>query len=375
MKLIINASAIYKGGAEQVAVSFINECLNFPENSYYVFLRENISSQLNSSDFGDNFRFYSLSERPGSGWKNYRKAVNLFDDLEKKIRPDCAISTGGHGYWKPEVPLVSGFNIPHYIYPESPYMKRLSVKQKMYWKIKKSIDGYFYSRADALLVQTEDVNRRLKKWIGDANVYTVSNTVHACFYENEHFPDKLPAREDHEIRLLTLSSYYPHKNLEIIESVIPELLKRDIRHVRFVLTLPQDVFEKKFSDAFRTYIYNVGPVPIRECPSLYRECDAMFLPTLLECFSASYAEAMVMDKPILTSDLGFAHTVCGDAAIYFDPLDGVDIAQKIIQLDTDRDLVKQLIQRGRGKLSQLGTARSRAERFLSICREVSDDRK
>ena len=48
------------------------------------------------------------------------------------------------------------------------------------------------------------------------------------------------------------------------------------------------------------WLLAVGGVDIRECPSLYEQCDFMFLPTLLECFSASYAEAMKMRRPILT---------------------------------------------------------------------------
>ena len=55
-------------------------------------------------------------------------------------------------------------------------------------------------------------------------------------------------------------------------------------------------------------IINVGPIKSAECPSLYSECDIMFFSTLLECFSASYAEAMIMKKPIITTDMGFAHT-------------------------------------------------------------------
>ena len=55
----------------------------------------------------------------------------------------------------------------------------------------------------------------------------------------------------------------------------------------------------------------------------------MFLPTFLECFSASYAEAMLMKKPIITSNLGFAQNVCKDAAVYFDPCNPEDIIDKI----------------------------------------------
>jgi len=370
MKLIINASAIYKGGAEQVAISFINECRDFSDNEYHILLRDNIGVQLEKEIFPDNFKFYYLKKRPGLGISNYIKAIRWFDKLEKQIEPDCVISTGGHGYWRPKAPLVSGFNIPHYIYPESPFFKIISFKENLYWKMKKSIDYYFYNRADTLFVQTEDVSLRLQKWIKKSSVYTISNTVSSNFQNPEIFENKLPEKEKNEIRSLTLSSYYPHKNLEIIEDIIDILLNKNIHNYKFVLTIPHDVFKEKFKPKYYPYIYNVGPVPVKECPSLYRECDFMFLPTLLECFSASYAEAMAMQKPILTSNLGFARTVCKDAAVYFDPLNANQIAEKLLWLSENEEIQNDLITNGLTILSDFKTAKDRAEQFLDICREA-----
>ena len=59
----------------------------------------------------------------------------------------------------------------------------------------------------------------------------------------------------------------------------------------------------------------LGKININQCPHLYVQSDAVFLPTLLECFSASYAEAMLMKKPIITSDLGFAHCAAASQAM------------------------------------------------------------
>lgn len=98
----------------------------------------------------------------------------------------------------------------------------------------------------------------------------------------------------------------------------------------------------------------------------------MFLPTLLECFSASYAEAMVMKKPILTSDLGFAHTVCKNAALYFDPDDADDVADKIITLIHSPQLQAELIEKGTSQLGQFGSAEQRAVKILELCKTLVD---
>lgn len=371
MKLIINAGSIFKGGAEQVVLSFIEECKKFSSHQYHIVLRENISSQLDKDSFPGNFTFYMLDRRPGSGLLSYWKAMRWLSGLEEKIKPDCVISTGGHGYWRPKAPLVSGFNIPHFVYPESPYFEKLDLNGRIRWITKKWVHRFFYRRADAYIVQTDDVNKRLKKYVGKEKVYTVSNTVNGYFFDYKPFPNKLGDREEGEVRLLTLSSYYPHKNIEIIKDVIAELKRRSAENVTFVLTLQSDIFNKIFSEEERCFVKNVGPVPIRECPSLYSECDFMFLPTLLECFSASYAEAMVMRKPVITSDLSFAHTVCGNAAFYVEPRNAADIANKIVRLIGDTEKQSELVTAGIEKLNQFNTPESRAESFLSICREIS----
>ena len=55
---------------------------------------------------------------------------------------------------------------------------------------------------------------------------------------------------------------------------------------------------------------------------------------------------MQFGRPILTSDMDFAHQVCGDAALYFDPRDAHDICQAILRLKNDRQLYAQLAEAG-----------------------------
>ncbi|MBK7107878.1 MAG: glycosyltransferase [Bacteroidetes bacterium] len=168
--------------------------------------------------------------------------------------------------------------------------------------------------------------------------------------------------------MLTISAWYQHKNLTIIKKVIDGLSSGLLNRIRFALTLPYHEYETHFDISYRKYIYNVGPVKPEEGPSLYAECDAMFLPTLLECFSASYAEAMAMRKPILTSDLGFAHTVCEDAALYFDPMNPQSIIAAITLLLDNDELQNTLIEKGIHRLNYFGTAQQRAEQYLNICK-------
>ncbi|MCI7164313.1 MAG: glycosyltransferase, partial [Butyricimonas virosa] len=108
----------------------------------------------------------------------------------------------------------------------------------------------------------------------------------------------------------------------------------------------------------------LGKVNVNQCPFLYEQSDIMFLPTLLECFSASYPEAMKMKKPIMTSALGFAKGLCGEAAIYFNPLDARDIADKIYKLNEDEILKRNLITAGIKQLTKFHHNEQRVEMYI-----------
>lgn len=375
MIIIINAASIFKGGAEQVAHSFISECVHHQEHAYFVLLRENIASQLNFEKFPDNFTFIDVPVRPGKSIFQVWRSNRWFDRLAKEIQPDVVISTGGHGFWKPEIPVVGGFNIPHYVYHESPYFNRIGLKRNLYWWFKKQFDLYLYRRLDAIVVQTEDVKNRLEELVPGVPIHAISNTVNAEFLNDNGIESGLPPKPVNEFRFLTLSANYPHKNLEIIHDVIRELICRDKNGFRFIVTLPKNVYEIFKEPDTERYIVNRGPVPISVCPALYKECDAMFLPTLLECFSASYAEAMKMERPILTSDLGFAHTVCKDAASYFDPLDPSDIADHIEKVMDDEDFRNLMVEDGKEEFKKLKTPAERAALFLQIAKTLADQKK
>jgi glycosyltransferase involved in cell wall biosynthesis len=373
MKILINTASTYQGGGVQVARSFIEECRNLNEHEYHVILGEMVSNLISPSDYPANFSFYKIGYRPATRVFSLKPHSSDFKTIEDKVKPDVVFTTSGPAYWRPNAPHLVGYNRAHYIYKDSPFFSQISLKERIKWDLEGRILKFFFVReADAFVVQTDDINRRLRNWLQKKKIYTISNTFSMHYEDPKKSANKLPDKKTDEYRFLSISAWHTHKNLGIITDVI-EALPRDYKNrIRFVLTLPQEKFNGNFSTGERKHIINVGPVKPEEGPSLYCECDALFLPTLLECFSASYAEAMKMKKPILTSDLEFAHSVCGDAALYFDPVDPVAISEKIIELIENPALQEKLIQNGIRRQCAFLTARERAEEYLKICRELAD---
>ena len=129
-------------------------------------------------------------------------------------------------------------------------------------------------------------------------------------------------------------------------------------------------FNKNFQNKDNN-ILNVGPVKIENCPSLYEQSDFVFSPSLLECFSAVYPEAMFMKKPLLVSDLPFSHGVCGNAAVYFDPLSPANLAEKINYLVKHKEVQLNLIKNGEIRLKDFQSSEGRTKLFMSIIENLN----
>ena len=129
MKILINTSHQRFGGAVQVASSFIHECRAFDEYEFVVWLGSGVRKTVNEADFPDNFsfRYFDFGVIQLS---KIRKIQRELSKAEKEDQPDVIISTSGPTYFKSKAPQIIGFNLPLYIYPESPYVQNLSASSK-----------------------------------------------------------------------------------------------------------------------------------------------------------------------------------------------------------------------------------------------------
>lgn len=80
--------------------------------------------------------------------------------------------------------------------------------------------------------------------------------------------------------------------------------------------------------------------------SLYKGAKALLFPSLYEGFGLPALEAMACGCPVLVSNTTALPEVCGDAALYCDPYDTNDIAEKITLIINNEDLCKSMKQKG-----------------------------
>lgn len=196
-----------------------------------------------------------------------------------------------------------------------------------------------------------------------------SSKIHTT-YEGASFLD-IPAKKIDNLLdkryIMYVGRPNPHKNLErlieafsIIQSSYPDL--------HLVLAGAKDTLymeiQKNYADKISN-IYFTDYISDSELRWLYENCEAYIFPSLSEGFGLPGLEAMSHNAPVISSNATCLPEVYGDAALYFNPYDIDDMAQKIKHLLTKRTDRKALIKKGKER-SKLYSWRKMAIETLDI---------
>ncbi|PRD68390.1 glycosyl transferase family 1 [Malikia spinosa] len=369
-RILINASNLHTGGGVQVATSFIHEIsqLGSCDLNLTIFASTAVTNNLkkiNSPSLQslkittiDTFGISGFFSKLNSELVNYKIIFTIFGPNYLRSKKQIQIV----GFAQPWIIDKSAYQI-------------FSIKDKFNWMIKYAIQALFFKNADKLVVELEHVKHGLiKAKIADEKSIEVVRNCISSLYLNANSWEPIENRiNKNNFTVGYVGRDYPHKNTNILPFIKEILKNKYALDVDFCVTLTNNEWLNKTSD-FKKNIINIGELSVSQCPSFYQAVDAVIFPSLLECFSATPLEAMVMRKPLFASDRGFVRDVCKDFAFYFDPLNPESAAdviatyiKKRIRNDTDR------LEKARAHVLQFSNARGRAERYLDIIRNTLEE--
>lgn len=358
MLFLVNCSNLKKGGGLQVAHSICSQLGRYQRHRFIVVLSTFIKEFEIPN--GGNCMVYRYNI------KNSIKTLicgrdDFLDGLVADNKVNAVLTVFGPSRWIPCCEHLCGFARAQLLLND-PLRDELTLKEKlMYrvwtWAFKRS-SNLFYTENDY-------ISRQLPNLLGNVKVYTVTNYYNQIFDMQEYWnrDKKLPAFEG--VTMLTVATPSKHKNLKILITVSDYLNKAHPDfHFRFVLTCERK--DLPIEASLESHFVFVGKVDITECPFLYMQADIMLMPSLLECFSATYPEAMRMEVPIVTTDLEFARGLCGDAACYYSALDAKAAAEAIYKVATDKVYANQLVANGNEQLKKFDNYEQRTEKLIGI---------
>ncbi len=206
-------------------------------------------------------------------------------------------------------------------------------------------------QAKRVLTVSEFSKSEIMKYLGlkDSKIIVVYNAVRQS---------DILSRIEGKNFLLAVGSLMPRKNIKRLLEAYCSLENPD-----FKLYIVGGTATSFANTDLNTYTQNrgiqlLGYVSTNELMHLYRNATAYINPSLYEGFGIPLIEAMTNECAVVVSDIPVFHEVCGEAALYFNPLDITDIQSKMIGVMHDASLREQLIQKGKKQAKKYSWERS-----------------
>lgn len=152
--------------------------------------------------------------------------------------------------------------------------------------------------------------------------------------------------------LLTVGLYKPHKNIGFLLGTMNSLWKASKIQMPLVIAGIQDKDRGDLLKQLRImgvadHAQIAARLPEAELPLLYAGARAMIHPALLEGFGLPVVEAQAMGCPVAVSNASALPEIAGDGALYFDPTNREDAAERIVEILADEPLRERLVAAGR----------------------------
>jgi glycosyltransferase involved in cell wall biosynthesis len=159
---------------------------------------------------------------------------------------------------------------------------------------------------------------------------------------------------------LFVGNIKPHKNLYNLLLAFQSILEKEV-NIKLVIVGEYKKLITSDKESFKLLDENyllqdnsifTGYIDKEELVLLYKNASALVFPSLYEGFGIPPVEAMACGCPVISSNAASLTEICSNAAIYVNPNDVDDIAEKMSTVLSDPDLVSRLIQKGKENISR-----------------------
>jgi glycosyltransferase involved in cell wall biosynthesis len=199
--------------------------------------------------------------------------------------------------------------------------------------------------ASSFIVQTKLMkNALIKTYPGLRNkVYVISQPVPEWLMEKKLVRTKREVSTIDGLSLIYPAASYPHKNHKLLSAITRANAGTWPVH-RLIITVSNDLNPAPTIP----WISCVGFLSAKQMIQSYSQMDALLFLSQNESYGFPLVEAMFLGLPIICPDLPYARILCGEQAIYFDPVHIASLKSAIenlkIQLDAGwwPDWTKQL---------------------------------
>jgi len=359
LTIVLNAVSAKSGGAATYIRNLASSLpIEEPRKHYYLYLPPAQARAISPRGGGDHVTVVSTDIGYRPFWQRFLWDQITLRRIVRQIKPDVLISTSDFGMlFLPckQVLLVrnplffSQLYLGH-ILPKKSYWFRLEFLLRR-WLIARSI-----AHSDVVMTASKSMLDDVRRFIAVPDQRAVVNYFGVPIKKFDVASRRQPGQS---LQLLYISEYSDYKNLTTVLKALLILREKGEDGLRLVSSgdpsqFPEVEISSRETDralaghpSVASHITFTGAIPYVEVARFYAESDIFVFPSLAESFGHPLVEAMAMGLPIIASDLSICREICGEAAVYFNPLDQAELAEKIILLKNQPGLRRRLGQYGR----------------------------
>ncbi len=247
--------------------------------------------------------------------------------------------------FSPVKTVVAIHDVAYFYYPDE-FLKKDLYKLKNWTQ-------YALNKSVKVISVSENTKRDIVKFYhtAESKIKVIHNGFNPSHSQLKSAPKKVKGEY-----LLYVGTLQPRKNIsKLIDAFV--LLKQDHADLSLVLVgkkgwLYDEMFKKVEQLGLSESVIFTGYVSDEEKNALYKNASVFVLPSLYEGFGIPPLEALSTGTPVAVSNNSSLPEICGDACVYFDPNDTIDIAKQINTILTTPGVVKELISKGKERIKK-----------------------
>ncbi len=325
-----------------------------PHNQYFIITSEGNFEILQHAFHGVSVTCVPIAKQPKSRlMRLYRRLSKQPDYLTEQLESlglDVIFYPRQMVIAKPaSLPAVLRlYDIQHEYYPEFFSIGLLERRQKNYRNA--------LARADVIAVSTDHtlhtVQEKMPEYAHKAmRVYPGASIEHAIVPQEKR-QEVLTRYQLPERFIFYPANAWLHKNHARLFAALRHLRDSEGLAIPLVCTgrlateAPYVLKNFAVAAGAETLVHDLGYIPDEDLPAVYQSAEMLVFPSLFEGFGYPIMEAMRNQCPVVCARATCLPEVAGEAALYFDPFDIVDIASAIKQVWQDDELKEVLRQKG-----------------------------